>query len=116
MDDAEVECTYCGEQYHGLCTRCHRAGVPYSYKGQTFNGLCASRGERLCRACRDTRMETEGVDILVIDGRPQIPTYVYNTVRDRDLVQIWIPPEQRGIDGRDAHGAHSRSRKGKRRG
>jgi len=114
MDDADVECTYCGEPYHGRCTWCHRPGVPYEYKGQTFSGLCAFKGARLCQACRDARMETEGVDILVIDGRPPIPPYVYNTVRDRDKAIIFIPPELRGIDGRDAHGVHRR--KGQRRG
>ena len=117
MDDRDVECTLCGEPYHGLCTWCHRPGVPYDYKGQHFSGLCARKGERLCHPCRDAAMDAEGVDILVVDGRPQIPPHVYNTVRDRDLVQIWIPPELRGIDGRDVKKvSRGLSRKGKRRG
>lgn len=101
MDDAGVECGYCGLPYHGLCTSCHRAGVPYEYKGITFSGLCARKGERLCHPCRDAAMDAEGVNILVVDDRPPIPPHVYNTVRDRDLAQIWLPPELRGIDGRD---------------
>lgn len=116
MDDQDVTCTLCGEPYHGLCTWCHRPGVPYDYKGQHFSGLCSFKGDRLCHFCRDARMDAEGIDILVVDDRPSIPPYVYNTVRDRDTVQIFIPPELRGIDGRDAHGAHRRvsGRKGKR--
>lgn len=96
-----IPCLYCGEPFHGRCTSCHRPGVPYEYRGLAFDGLCAYRGERLCPACRDARTEAEGVDILVVDGRPSIPPYVTNTVRDRDTAQIWVPPELRGIDGRD---------------
>lgn len=84
-----------------LCDWCNRRGVPYEYKGQQFSGLIPNRGSRLCRPCCDDNYEREGINILVTDGRPGIPDYVYNTVRDRDLVQIWIPPERRGIDGRD---------------
>lgn len=110
-----IECGYCGEPYHGRCTSCHRPGVPYEYHGITFDGLCAYRGERLCPVCRDARMDTEGVNILVVDGRPSIPPYVYNTVRDRDTVQIWIPPELRGCDGRDPlPGLRARSRRARR--
>ena len=83
------------------CDWCNRPGVPYTYKGQQFDGLIANRGFRLCRPCCDDNYEREGINILVVDGRPGIPPYVYNTVRDRDLVQIWVPPELRGIDGRD---------------
>jgi len=91
--NATIECGYCGEPYHGRCTSCHRPGVPYEYHGQAFDGLCAYHGDRLCPVCRDARMNTEGVNILVVDGRPSIPPYVYNTVRDRDTVHIWIPPQ-----------------------
>lgn len=98
---ADVECAYCGERFHGRCTSCHRPGVPYEYKGQQFDGLCAYHGERLCPACRDARMDAEGVNILVIDGRPSIPPYVVNSVTDRDVVHICLPPELRGVDGRD---------------
>ena len=83
------------------CTSCGKPGIPYEYKGQVFDGLCAYHGDRLCPACRDARMDAEGVSILVVDGRPSIPPYIWNSVADRDKVQIWIPPELRGIDGRD---------------
>ena len=102
MDDADVQC-WCGEAFHGVCTSCHRAGVPYTYHGIEFSGLCAYKGERLCGACRDARMETEGTDILVVDDRPGMAPFVYNTVRDRDTVFIRLLPEQRGIDGRDLY-------------
>jgi hypothetical protein len=98
-----VPCGFCGEPYHSRCTYCHRAGVPYTYHGIEFDGLCAYRGDRLCPACRDARMETEGVDILVVDDRPSVPPYVINTVRDRDTVFIRMPPELRGVDGRDLY-------------
>jgi hypothetical protein len=110
MDDASVTCTFCGEPFHGVCTFCHRLGVPYEYRGRTFSGLCAYRGDRLCPACRDARMETEGVDILVVDDRPSIAPYVANSVRDRDVIRIWLPPELRGIDGRDLVKCRRRSR------
>lgn len=112
LRDEDVICTYCGDPYHKRCTWCHRPGVPYEYKGITFDGLCAYRGERLCPACRDHRMATEGVNILVVDDRPSIPPYIYNTVRDRDVVHIFIPPELRGYDGRDRP---PRTVRGKRR-
>jgi hypothetical protein len=101
--DTEVTCTYCGEPYHGRCTWCHRPGVPYEYHGQAFSGLCAYRGDRLCPSCRDARMAAEGTDVLVVDDRPGMAPYVYNTVRDRDTVFIRLLPEQRGIDGRDLY-------------
>lgn len=103
MDDTQVECGVCGGRFHGRCTSCHRPGTPYEYRGQTFSGLCANRGERLCPACRDNRTATEGVNILVVDDRPSVPPYIYNTVRDRDTVFIRLPYEQRGRDGRDHH-------------
>lgn len=109
MNDNDVECGYCGGPFHGRCTSCHRPGIPYEYRGITFDGLTAYRGERLCPACRDARMAAEGVNILVVDDRPTVPDYVYNTVRDRDTVFIRVQPEERGIDGRDAH--HRRTRR-----
>jgi hypothetical protein len=48
-------------------------------------------------------MAAEGVNILVVDDRPGMPDYVYNTVRDRDTVFIRLPPELRGVDGRDLY-------------
>jgi hypothetical protein len=101
LPDSAKTCTYCGEPYHGRCMHCHRAGVPYEYRGVTFDGLTAYKGEKLCPACRDAIMAVEGVDILVVDDRPSIPPYVVNTVRDRDVVHIFMPPELRGYDGRD---------------
>ena len=95
------ECTFCGESYHKACMHCHRPGVPYEYKGQQFDGLVARKGERLCSACAEAAGKAEGIDILVIDGRPGREPYVYNTVRDADLATVWIPPELRGHDGRD---------------
>jgi hypothetical protein len=97
----EPACGYCGEPYHKRCFHCHRLGVPYEYRGITFDGLIARKGERLCSACADRACEAEGIDILVVDDRPSVPPYVYNTVRDRDVAHIFIPPEQRGYDGRD---------------
>jgi uncharacterized protein CbrC (UPF0167 family) len=110
MLDADVECTFCGEKFHGRCTHCHRPGVPYQYRGQTFSGLCAFEGERLCPACRDAKSAAEGVNILVTDDRPGMPDYVYNTVRDRDTVFIRVPYALRGVDGRDAHRRQRRGR------
>ena len=80
------------------CDHCDRPGVPYAYRGQEFSGLIANRGERLCRAGN-----AEGVNILVIDGRPSIPPRVINTVRDRDLVFPRNPVGTRReiADGRD---------------
>jgi hypothetical protein len=92
------------------CTGCGRPGVPYTYRGQEFDGLCAYHGDRLCPACRDARMDTEGVNILVVDDRPSIPPYVVNTVRDRDVVHIYLAPELRGQDGRDSWLARRRRR------
>jgi hypothetical protein len=83
------------------CDWCPALGVPYEYRGQRFSGLIAYRGDRLCRSCADRRMETEGVNILVVDDRPSVPDYVVNTVEHRDTVFIWLPPELRGQDGRD---------------
>jgi hypothetical protein len=61
-------------------------------------------------------MDAEGTDILVVDGRPSIPPYVVNTVRDRDTVPIWLAPELRGIDGRDVKKVSRQlSRKARRR-
>lgn len=102
MNDADVTC-FCGAPFHGRCTWCHRPGIPYEYRAQVFDGLCAFKGERLCPACRDQRMETEGVNILVTDDRPTVPDFIYNTVRDRDTVFIRMQPEQRGVDGRDLY-------------
>jgi len=89
------------------CDRCPRRGVPYEYRGQQFSGLIANRGELLCRPCMDAESETVGVNILVVDGRPGIPDWIYNTVRDRDLV---FPRNPGGIDGRDLGRRARRSR------
>jgi hypothetical protein len=83
--DAELECTHCGEPYHKRCMHCHRPGVPYEYRGVTFDGLTAYRGERLCKSCLDAAMKAEGTNIRVTDELRGIDT-VYNSVRDADLV------------------------------
>ena len=70
------------------CDWCERPGVPYEYKGQIFDGLCPFKGDKLCPSCRDARDDAEGVDILVVDDRPGMAPYVYNTVRDRDKISI----------------------------
>jgi len=93
------------------CDYCNTPGKPYTYRGHDYSGLTAYKHSRLCPPCRDRRMDAEGVSILVIDDRPSVPDYVYNTVRDRDLVQIFIPPELRGIDGRDIPRFGKRRRK-----
>ena len=85
-------------------TGAHIAAGPASrteYKGRRCDGLIANRGERLCPACCDAQTAAEGADILVVDDRPGIPPYIYNTVRDRDVIHIQVPPELRGYDGRD---------------
>lgn len=105
--DDELTCTYCGETYHKACMHCHRPGVPYEYRGQTFDGLTAIKGEWLCSGCRDQKMEAEGVDITVDDRTGY--SYTTNSVRDRDVVHVFLPPELRGVDGRDM------ARRGRRR-
>lgn len=95
-------CGFCGNPYHQACFYCHRPGIPYVYHDITFDGLIARQGERLCPACAEAAGAAEGVNILVVDDRPGIPDFVYNTVRDRDLAIIRVAPEDRGIDGRDA--------------
>lgn len=84
-----------------LCNDCGRPGEPYEYKGIHNDGLIAYKGDRLHPRCAEAREAVEGIDILVVDDRPTIPPYVYNTVRDRDLISIAMPYELRGIDGRD---------------
>jgi hypothetical protein len=83
------------------CTECGAAGEPYEYRGRVFDGLTAYRGERLCRVCRDERMDVEGVNILVVDDRPGMEPYVWNTVADREKINVALPRELRGVDGRD---------------
>lgn len=90
------------------CTACGAAGEPYQYKDQVFDGLTAYQGERLCRACRNRRMDTEGVNILVVDDRPGIGPHIVNTVDDRDKIFIQMPSELRGIDGRDLYSRRRR--------
>lgn len=85
------------------CSHCGNGGTPYTHNGVNHDGLIADRGERLCRWCSDRQTDAEGVNILVVDGRPSVPPYVVNTVRDRDVAHIYMPPELRGVDGRDAH-------------
>jgi len=84
-----------------VCTDCGRGGTPYEYRGVRHDGLLAYRGDRVCSPCAQARERADGIDILVVDDRPGRDPYVYNTVRDADKVQIWIPPELRGVDGRD---------------
>ncbi|MBR7830451.1 hypothetical protein KDK95_29390 [Actinospica sp. MGRD01-02] len=88
---------------YSKCTACANPGTAYEYKGRAYDGLTAYRGERLCAACRDARMASEGVDILVRPDGPWREPYLFNTVADRDKVTLWLPPELRGVDGRDLH-------------
>ena len=83
------------------CNDCGRPGTPYEYKGVRFDGLLSFRGDRVCPVCAQRRESCEGVDILVVDDRPGMEPYVHNTVRDRDKISIVLPPDMRGIDGRD---------------
>lgn len=92
------------------CSHCGHGGEPYEHRGVKFDGLHAYRGERLCLRCSDAQMDAEGVNILVVDDRPSIPPYVVNTVQDRDVVHIWLPPELRGVDGRDMRHRAARRR------
>jgi hypothetical protein len=64
---------------------CHRPGQPYEYRGITFDGLTAYKGEKLCDSCRDRIMAAEGVSIRHVDPLRGID-HVCNTVRDADLV------------------------------
>lgn len=84
-----------------LCNDCGRPGEPYEYQGVNWDGLIAYRGDRVCKACAKAREDVEGVDILVVDDRPGVGSYVYNTVRDRDKISVVLPHELRGHDGRD---------------
>lgn len=77
------------------CTGCGRPGVPYEYRGQVFDGLCAYRGDRLCPACRDARMAETGVTILVVPGLPPVPPHTVSSVRDRDVVFPGFPAARR---------------------
>ena len=98
LTEAEAEACY-------GCWHCGRAGKPYVYRGLPFSGLIADRGEKLCRDCQRRQADAEGINILVTDDRPGHAPYIYNTVRDADKVYIWLPPELRGVDGRDARRA-----------
>jgi predicted RNA-binding Zn-ribbon protein involved in translation (DUF1610 family) len=82
-EDADRECTFCGEPYHLRCAHCHRPGVPYEYKGQVYDGLIAYKGEKLCRSCEETISAIEGVNFIVVDHGQE---FLHNTVRDADLV------------------------------
>lgn len=61
------------------CTACGRPGRPYVYRGRTFDGLTACRGERLCPPCTDAELAggvavrfsnpaNGDTDVLVIGG------------------------------------------------
>lgn len=95
-----------------LCNDCGRPGTPYEYQGVTWDGLHSNRGDRVCSQCSKAREDVEGVDILVVDDRPNIAPFVVNTVRDRDKVSVVLPPELRGRDGRDPLPKKYRPRKG----
>ena len=60
------------------CDHCNRAGVPYEYKGLTFCGLSANRGQRLCPACLDAALEAEQNAPV---GPMQVPARDYITPR-----------------------------------
>jgi len=93
------------------CDHCSRPGVPYTYQGIEFDGLHANRGERLCSPCLWSVADADGIKILVVDDRPTVPPYVYDSKRDADKVTIWIPAELRGIDGRDARPKRRKTRR-----
>jgi len=83
------------------CTGCTAPGTAYEYHGRAYDGLTPYRGERLCARCRDLREATDGVDILVSPDWPWREPFIRNTVAGRDLISIDLPPELRGMDGRD---------------
>jgi hypothetical protein len=60
------------------CDHCDQPGVPYEYKGKTFSGLVANRGERLCRRCLGFALEAEADEPV---GPLQVPARDYITVR-----------------------------------
>ena len=87
------------------CAYCGRRGEAYEHKGVRFDGLTSYRGERLCPACSQARMDADGVNIRVDPGHYRLP-YVVNT---RDLAdQVTITCEFG--DGRDM----ARKHRGKR--
>lgn len=84
-----------------LCQRCGQPGEPYTYRGIEFDGLHSNRGERLCSVCLWADVESTPIRILVVDDRPSVPPYVWDSIEDRDKIRIFLPAERRGIDGRD---------------
>lgn len=69
------------------CAYCGRPGRPYEHRGVTFDGLTCYRGERLCPACSQARMDSDGVNIRVDPGSDRIP-YTVNTRDHAGLVTI----------------------------
>jgi hypothetical protein len=41
------------------CDHCNTLGVPYEYKGRTFSGLSANRGDKLCSRCLNQAVDAE---------------------------------------------------------
>lgn len=72
------------------CDHCDQPGVPYEYMGRTFSGLVPNEGERLCPRCNGFKHDQFVAELA-----------------DRPL-QIWIPPELAGVDGRDMASAARR--------
>lgn len=66
------------------CDHCDQPGIPYEYKGRTFSGLISNQGEKLCPRCNGHEHD--------------------RFVRERSdySVQITVPLELRGVDGKDA--------------
>jgi hypothetical protein len=62
------------------CDHCDRPGKSYEYSGQTFSGLFANEGEKLCPACLDRAVDQQ---INAPVGWAQVPASQYITPRKR---------------------------------
>jgi recombinational DNA repair protein (RecF pathway) len=69
-----------------ICDHCGTPGQPYSYHGESFSGLHANRGERLCPRCLQVAIDTDGANITV--RTRSFTEYTVNTVRDADKVFV----------------------------
>jgi hypothetical protein len=57
------------------CTRCHQPGVPYTYHGERFDGLCDYEGERLCKQCTTAKLNESRAEQRPDHDEPPHLTY-----------------------------------------
>lgn len=67
------------------CDWCNKPGVPYTYKGLEFSGLCSTDEGKLCPLCRDhyldqrsPRLEDIPITVIAVRHRPEYADYVRN--------------------------------------